>query len=127
MQRDDEVVAGAGAGDVEQPHPLAGVHLLVDRLGGVEIAGLDVLTELERAAARRRPHHVDAAPESAGLAAHPGQDHDGEFQSFRRVDGQDPQRVGIGFGQHRLGDAGGFLSLPPGPGEIGPQPAVLGL
>jgi hypothetical protein len=75
----------------------------------------------------RRPQHLDAALESAGLAAYPGQDHDREFQSFRRVDGQDPQRVGVGLGQHRLGDAGGFLSLPVGPGEVGAQPAVFGL
>jgi len=121
------VVTGPGAGDVEQAYPLVVVHLLIDRLGGIEVAGLDVLAELERAAVLGRPDYLHAALESAGLAAHPGQDHDGEFQPFRRVDGQDPQRVGAGLGQHRLGDAGGFLSLPLGPGEVGAHPAVVGL
>jgi len=39
-QRDDEVVAGAGGGDVEKAQPLVLVHLLLDRMGERELLGL---------------------------------------------------------------------------------------
>ena len=43
VQRHDEVVAGAGAGDVEQPDALVVAHLLVDRHHCLELLGHDVL------------------------------------------------------------------------------------
>ena len=111
VQGHDEMVAGAGAGDVQQPQPFVLVHLLVERLGVIVVAGLDVAAEPERAAAVAGPQHLDRAPGPAGLAGHPGQDDDRELKSLGRVDGHDPQRVGVGFRQYRLGGAGCFLAL----------------
>ena len=79
------------------------VHLLVDRLRGLEVAGLDAASELDRVAAGWGhstwtplvPRAWDVMPDS---------DDHRELQALGGVDGHDAHGVGVGLGQHRLGD-----------------------
>ena len=121
------MVAGPGAGDVEQAPPLVVAHLLVDRLGGVEVGGPQVLAQPELVPAVGRPQHLDAAAVATRLAGHAGHDDDRELHALGRVDRHDAQRLRVGLGQHRLGGPGGVAALPLCPGQVGAQPAVLGL
>ena len=64
--RDDQVLAGAGGGDVEQPQPL-GLDVLLLLLPGVVVAGgLEVAVAAERC--RRRPGSAGSARARAGPA-----------------------------------------------------------
>ena len=42
VQRHEEMVAGAGAGDIEQPEPFVVAHLFVDWFGHLELGSLQV-------------------------------------------------------------------------------------
>ena len=72
VERHDEVIAGAGAGDVQQPEALVVAHLLVDRDGGLELLGDDLLAHAvaHRAAVPGEVHlHRAAHPAGTGRQA----------------------------------------------------------
>ncbi len=126
VQRDDEVVARAGGGDVQEAAAFVVVHLLVDRLDEVEVLGLHRGLELHRVPAVGRPEHLDAAL-AVRRGGHAGQDDDRELQALGGVDRHHADGVRVGLGQHRLGDARGLFALVGGPGEVRTQAAVLHL
>jgi hypothetical protein len=96
---DDKVVAGPGAGDVEQADPFMVVHLFIDGFGGVEGGRLHILAEPQLVSAATGPEYVDSGADTAGPAGHAGEDDDGEFESLRGMDGHDAYGVGVGFGE----------------------------
>ena len=126
VQRDHEMVPGPGARDVQQALLLLSIHLLVELQCAVEVVGLDVLAELDFEPAVWRPDELDTA-HGPGRRREPGDDHHGELQTLRRVDGHHSDGVDVGLRQHRLRHPRLVLGLPSGPGEVGPQPAVLRL
>ena len=73
VERDDEVIAGPRAGDVQQPAPLVLVELLVEGAGGLVVAGGE---RRRRAAARaRRRSRARRRPAGRpGLGGEPGHD-----------------------------------------------------
>ena len=127
MQAHHQVVAGPGAGDVQQPEALMGVHLLVDRLPRLVVLGLDPSPQ---------PHHrfsrgVEGHRRPAGGCAEPGgharQDHDGELEALGGVNGEDAHAVVVGLGQDRLGHPGVVGALQPGPRHVVAQVGAAGV
>ncbi len=123
------MVAGPGGGDVQQPAASRGRPSARrrgarprSRWSGRVLRQLDRVAALAAARAACTPAPVRAPGASCRTAID-----DRELEALRRVDGHHPHGVDVGLGQHRLGDPGGLLALPRGPGEVGPQPAVLSL
>ena len=118
VQRHDEVVAGSGAGDVEQPDALVVAHLLVDRLPLLELVGADVLAEAGSRRRRRREHHLGRRRPAPRAGRHARHDRDRELEALGRVDGHDAHGVVVGLGQHRLGDPGALGRLQLDPAQV---------
>ncbi len=120
VQGDDEVIAGSGGRDVEQPASFPVAHLLVDRGRGREVTGV---TPLRSDTSYPPPH--PAYP--AGCGGHAAEHGDGELQPLGGVHRHDPHRAGIGLRQRGLHHTGGLCTLLGSPRQVGAQPTVLGL
>ena len=148
VQRDDQMIAGPGAGHVEQPDPL--VEAICSSMGAHSRYSWrgHVLPELvpDAPAAGRREHHLGRGRPPLGHGRHARHDGDGELEALGAVDGHDAHGVVVALGQDGLGHPGplGRLrlhpaqvlaevpagGLAPGPGlvddEAQPAPHVAG-
>ena len=129
VQRHDEVVDGAGAGDVQQAAALGVAHLLVERLDTPRTA---------RCPARRAPSCRPATRPTAPrwplhLGGQPADDRDRELQALGGVHRHDPHGVVVALGQDRVaGPALGRLVRGPAqvaphapPAGVGPRPGLV--
>ncbi len=94
------------------------VHLLVDRLVALELLGSDARRHLQRigvGVVREQELHSGAPLPNRG--GHPRHDRDRELEPLGAVDREDPHRVVVGLGQHRLHHARTFGALEVGPRE----------
>ena len=121
VKADDEVVAGARGGDVQQPETLVFVHLVVERFPGVVTPRRHVGGEAQhdvcsgRKADRGPPRWV------ANASGHTGEHGDGEFEALGTMDRHDPDAVVVGLGQHGLGDPGIVSPLQASPLQLGAE------
>ncbi len=111
VHRDDEVIAGPRARDVEQPQLLVEAHLLVDRLVQLEVDGLHALDDLDLVAARGREQHLDAPARGLGGRGHARAHDDRELEALGAVDRHDAHRVVVGLGNDRFHDPRAFGAL----------------
>src|SRR5581483_6516777 len=68
-----QVVAGPGAGDVEETQLLVGVHLQFEVGPGVVVGGLDTFAELDFGPAVVVPHHTDTVAGSGRFRGQAGE------------------------------------------------------
>src|SRR2546423_64240 len=103
------------------------VHLLIEWAVAVEALGLDVLAHREFPLTLRRENELNAASGAGHLRRHAREHDDRELEPFRRVDGEDPNRVVVGFGQDRFGDPGALRALQCRPRKEAAQVGAAGL
>ena len=135
VKADDQMVAGPGAGDIQEPSALMGVHLLVDRLPCLVVLRLHSASQLHYGRITEAESHRRPAGGLIESCRHPRQHHDGELQALGRVHREDAHAVVVGLGQHRLRDPRVVGALQPGPFEVaaqvraprvGPGPGLVG-
>ena len=131
VDRDDEVIACTGGGDVEKTHGFGVLEPAMGLVSLLEAGGLDrgdagfhvALTDsgLQRASVASEESWPCVLP---GLRArHAGEDGDRELQSLRAVDGEDPYRIVIDLGEHGLGDTTLLVSQSETPVDEAPKGA----
>ena len=103
---DDQVVAGAGGGDVEQPHAARGASISCSCVGeGVE-AAVWKLPDLDLGRARLRHSTAAAGCRRRWPPVEAARGHDRELEALGAVDGEDAHGVVVGLGQHGLAARG---------------------
>ena len=127
VNRDDEMVAGPGARDVQQAQLLVEAHLLVDRLVQLELGGLHAGREPHLAPAGRREQHLHAARRGLGRGGHARAHHDRELEALGAVDRHDANRIVVGLGHDGFDDARALGALQLRPREVVAQRAAHGI
>ena len=100
VEREDQVVLGAGGGDVEQADPLVLVDALLVLGPGLEPLGGEAAPRLDLGTGRP-PQHLHRGGRSRGLAQ-AADDHQGELEALGAVGGEDAHRVVVGLGERDL-------------------------
>ena len=116
VQRDHQVIDGAGARHVQQAPPLGIAHLLVERL--------EVFVDLVAMLVRDRPGvavpHDGVRVGGGGFGGQTRDDGDRELEPFGSVDRHDPDRIVVVFGQDRVGIAA-LAGHQVDPAEVAPE------